>query len=612
MAKCAIFVTNEQQEESARAVLRERGEDIGIYMTHPLRVHDEAMDIVRREGIQVIIARGGVALEFKKCTEIPVIDLVLTVQELGMLLIEAKAILKKPRPTIALITYENMVGDMSDVEVLFGVKLRIYYVTNLDEMRPATLRAANDGADLAIGGIYVKAACEDISMPYLSNPAGKASVRHALQIASRVSYSIDLQERDSAEQNALLNFAFNGIMRLDRDGRIVTMNRRAESMLELSEAEARGRHISDCIPAIDPERLEKEVFGAGDELFLSFRSGEDAIAVSIAPIQGESAIVSCFDIEGISSFEREARSELQSTGPGGKYSYKWLSSMAEEHTPYLKSLNDQAQVDDCVLISGGGSLERSRSAAFIHFNGLRREGRFCSLSAASYSPEEQAEALFGTLEHPGAIAMADGGTLFIDELELLSPPCQQRLFRLLSDNILVCRDGYRAVDIRVIAGSAGELADLSEAGRFHTELYYFVSARSLAVPPLTGCPNAIVKWGAYYLERSCAAYGRFTLMTKAARRTLGAQLWPGGHAQLMSFCRRAAAENYRRVLDDTAVLRLLNGPAAVEPESHSADGEREQLVRLIEKYGGNRALMANELCISKTTLWRRMKQYGLM
>ena len=78
--------------------------------------------------------------------------------------------------------------------------------------------------------------------------------------------------------------------------------------------------------------------------------------------------------------------------------------------------------------------------------------------------------------HPGetlasiaaaAIAMADGGTLFIDELELLSPPCQQRLFRLLSDNILVCRDGYRAVDIRVIAGSAGELAAKLEelAGR---------------------------------------------------------------------------------------------------------------------------------------------------
>ncbi len=623
MAKCAIFVTTQQRADTAEAVLLELGEDnIPVYITHPLRVGGEAMGIVRSEGIQVIIARGAVATEFRKCTSLPVVDIVLTIQELGMLILEAKSKLRMNHPTIALIAQKNMFGDLSDVDVLFGVKLRTYYVDSLDDMSAATRRAANDGADIAVGGIYVQETCKEIGLPYMSHNGGKASVINALRIAKQISYTIDLQERNNAERSALLNFSFNGIIQLDHLGRIVTMNRRAESLLDIPSYEAEGQHICDLIPEIDRDRLKSEVYGSGEELFRTFWNGDDAIAVSVAPVKDgssvRSAIVSYYDIDRMSSFEREARSTLGSyeAALDSSLSYKWLSSMAEEQFPFVRALNDAAQYEDCLLLSGGGVVERGYCAAFIRANGLRRDLPFVTVSAASYDQSEQAAALFGTPDTDGAVQLASGGTLFIDEIDKLTPECQSRLLQLVCNGQLVSGGHSQPVDVRVICGSGTDLEKLCGNGRFRRDLLLAISVNSLHIPPLAGCPNAIFKWSTYYLEKYCSQYGRFNVFTKPAKRLLAAQPWSEGHIELQVFCRLCAREATRRALDEATVARLLKAssgsreiPARHEP---SSGGEKAQIQSLIDKYGGDRALIAEEMQMSKTTLWRRMKKYGLI
>ncbi|MGE4354602.1 MAG: sigma 54-interacting transcriptional regulator, partial [Oscillospiraceae bacterium] len=591
--------------------------------THPLCVAGEAMDLVRKNNIQVIIARGGVSLAFHKCTDLPIVDMVVTVQELGMLIVEAKARLKKEHPTIAIIGYPNMFCDLSDIEILFGIRLKTYYVSSLDEMAPSTRRAAADGTDLAIGGIYVKAACEELGLPYLNSPAGTASVRYALQIASHVSYTIDLQQRTNSESNTLLNFSFNGIMKLDREGKIVTMNPSAESLLDVSSAEVLGQHISVLIPAIDPDQLNDTVFQAADELFSTFWHSDDAIAVSIAPVlvdgKVDAAILSCYDIEKMSNFEKEARFDLYNgNADRTKYTYKWLTAMTDENTPFIRSMDNYAQYDECVLLSCKNSVERLYAANFIYTNSLRRDFPFADVSAASYPREAQLDALFGSNDSPGEIASANGGTIFIDEIEALTPACQQRLFRLIKDKKFISRGGNCYLDIRFIIGTAANLKILCENGEFRWDLYYAVNAVALNIPPLEGCPNEIVKWATFYVNKYCESYGRYMLLTKAARRIIGTQPWKGGHAELRSFCKKIASDVTKRVLDEATANRLLKQiafektDAPTMPTSPDHTLEEERIRRLIEKYSGNRNLIAEEMRISKTTLWRRMKKYGLV
>lgn len=617
MAKCALFVTTLQQKENALDVLSEMGLNMPVYLTHPLSVEREAMELVRKNNIQVIIARGGVALAFRECTDLPIVDTVITVQELGMLMVQAKAMLKIERPRIAIIGYSNMLCDLSDIDFLFGIELRTYLVSNLEEMEPCTRRAFDEGADLAIGGIYVKAACEQLGLPYMDNPAGRASYRHVLQIASSVAYTIDLQQRTNLERNTLLNFSFNGIIKLDNSGKIITMNHSAESLFDTSVAEVLGQHISQIIPSIDTDRLDTEVFGDGSELFFTFWNERDAIATSIAPIlvdgKTDAAIVSCYDVEKMARFEKEARLDLYSgAARREEHSYKWLTGMTYENTPFIKSLNNYTQYDECILLLGPHSIERQYCANFIHTNSLRRDLPFIELSAAAYTHAQQ----LAMFSDDGETLAVNGGTLFIDEVEKLCPECQHRLSYLIAHKRLTSRPTAKYLDLRLVIGTRCNLYEKCKSGEFSWDLYYAINAITLEIPPLKGCANEISNWANFYINKYCEAYGRYIMVTKTSRRIISAQPWSGGHAELRSFCKKVAIEITKRVLDEANTARILKliafeeQPPATTPDENSP--EKDRIILLIEKHNGNRALIAEELGISKPTLWRRMTKYELL
>ena len=163
-----------------------------------------------------------------------------------------------------------------------------------------------------------------------------------------------------------------------------------------------------------------------------------------------------------------------------------------------------------------------------------------------------------------------------------------------------------------------ELAPKLEAGVFQPELYYLRTPLRLSLPPLRTRPDDLNQAIDMCLDDCVVKFNRYVVLTREARRLLMDYPWPGNYIQLRAFLERMVLTAPARTVNDGYVRSLLEElyplpvvraqgqalPAAVSPEA-------ARLAEVLSRNGGSRAAAAAELGISKTTLWRRMKQYGI-
>ena len=163
-----------------------------------------------------------------------------------------------------------------------------------------------------------------------------------------------------------------------------------------------------------------------------------------------------------------------------------------------------------------------------------------------------------------------------------------------------------------------ELAPKLEAGVFQPELYYLLTPLRLSLPPLRTRPDDLNQAIDMCLDDCVVKFNRYVVLTREARRLLMDYPWPGNYIQLRAFLERMVLTAPARTVNDGYVRSLLEElyplpvvraqgqalPTAVSPEA-------ARLAEVLSRNGGSRAAAAAELGISKTTLWRRMKQYGI-
>ena len=152
MGKIVLLVSREEMLYQAHNILQEKK-----YEIQEMRViSTEAAVIEARraiaDGASIIIARGLQASLIKQYTDAPVVEIMLTAQEMALLVMRAKQIIRKPKPAIAVIGFKNMFCDMSYFDEIYGIELRTYFVKQGSELPGAVARAVEDEADLIIGG----------------------------------------------------------------------------------------------------------------------------------------------------------------------------------------------------------------------------------------------------------------------------------------------------------------------------------------------------------------------------------------------------------------------------------------------------------------------------
>ncbi|MFE8597094.1 sigma-54-dependent transcriptional regulator [Archangium violaceum] len=212
-----------------------------------------------------------------------------------------------------------------------------------------------------------------------------------------------------------------------------------------------------------------------------------------------------------------------------------------------------AQQEETLLVSGATGAGKSRLARWCHERSERRRGAFEVLDLVTVPEELQMAELFGwkkgaftgaMRDNVGSVARAEGGTLFIDEIDKLSLKAQAGLLHLLEERSyrpLGEGTGEKRADVRFIIGTNAELLGAVRAGRFREDLYYRVNVLPIRMPPLDERRDEIPLWARYMVgrrhrERVPSGLAR---LTEGAERLLSGSSWPGNLRQLDNIVRRA-------------------------------------------------------------------------
>lgn len=212
-----------------------------------------------------------------------------------------------------------------------------------------------------------------------------------------------------------------------------------------------------------------------------------------------------------------------------------------------------AEQEEILLITGPTGAGKSRFARFCHAQSPRREGPFVYVDLLSIPDELQLGELFGwkkgafsgaTADNPGAVARAEGGTLFIDEIDKLSMRAQAGLLHVLEERSyrsLGDSGGERKANVRFLVGTNARLEEAVKAGNFREDLYYRVNVLPLRLPPLDERMEEIGLWAAYMVARRHQerAVAGSACISEAAVALLERRSWPGNLRQLDNVIRRA-------------------------------------------------------------------------
>ena len=308
-----------------------------------------------------------------------------------------------------------------------------------------------------------------------------------------------------------------------------------------------------------------------------------------------------------------------------------FGSIYTENVSMKKVLEDAktfALSESPILIYGQAGIEDYLIAEAVHNNSNRKAGPYVSINMRGMDKEHQMEELFRRepveshrdMAGKGAMIKADHGTLFIKGMEHLTLRVQHQILRTMLSRAQMRTDAQPidALDVRIIGSSKVDLKQMVQQGTFSEEFYYMLQGLTLKVPSL----NQRVEDLRHYFDREIGRYSemynRHLKITDGGYQKLARLPWNGNTIQLKAFCERLVLSTEKRVVDEIVLQKLFE---ELYPEMKEIKGESRtviyrspesiELSEILERCHGNRNLAAKELGISTTTLWRRMKKYGV-
>jgi DNA-binding NtrC family response regulator len=305
-----------------------------------------------------------------------------------------------------------------------------------------------------------------------------------------------------------------------------------------------------------------------------------------------------------------------------------LIASSAEMAQVLDLVGRVAPTDATVLIHGESGTGKEVIAKALHHASKRAGGRFVAINCGAL-PETLLESeIFGHVKgaftgagtnKKGLYEEAHGGTLFLDEIGEMTPALQVKLLRALQSGEVRPVGSTQAitVDARVVAATNRDLEPMIRQGIFREDLFYRLNVIPIALPPLRERREDIPLLAEHFLARFAQRQDRALRLSAGAMERLLRYSWPGNVRELENAMERTAILARAETVEPGDLpphvgAGLALGPApALAAEQTLAEAERAHIVQILERYGWNHSRAAEALGIGRTTLWRKLKDYGV-
>jgi PAS domain S-box-containing protein len=434
--------------------------------------------------------------------------------------------------------------------------------------------------------------------------------------------------------NVILNSIADGVFTTDHEGKITFINKAAEEITGFSSKEALGHFCFDIFRAdICQSRCAlKETLKTKKEIIdlpatILKKGGQKVpISISTAVLKDERGQI----IGGVETFRdlsviEELKKELFQ-----KYTLGDIISKNHLIHDIFNILPNIAESDSTVLIQGASGTGKELFAKAIHNLSRRKEKPFIKVNCGALPDTLLESELFGYIkgaftdakkDKPGRFALANGGTIFLDEVGDMSPSLQVKLLRVLQEKEFepLGATSPRKTDVRIIAATNKDLSKLISEGKFRDDLFYRLNVVKIELPPLSQRREDIPLLIDAFIQKFNAKMGKQIVgVSDQALRLLLKHDYPGNIRELENIIEHAFVLCRGERIDfDCLPKEITEGQKGdylsmpLQEETPFEKAETEVIEKILKKYDGNRIKTAQELGIDRTTLWRKIKKYGL-
>jgi propionate catabolism operon transcriptional regulator len=630
MIKITFIIPYSDIWDKVQGFLKEVNEKGIIFET--VHMVGTQVDPLEMKDSDIIVARGVTYLTLKKkFKDVSMIEIAVTGYDIIRAVNECK---KRYNPSkIAIIGSESIIYEIDDLAEILNVKIEVYKIRNEEDAQCALVKAKESGADAIVAGLTAYEMGQKEGWPCALIKTGEEAIRLAIKAALNAAHVVQTERAKAELVKVILDNTKDGIVAVDREGIITAINRAAYKTFKIPKTQdLKGTHVNGVMSDTDFLRVMES---GEEELGVIKTINDTMVASDHIPIKVESqnvgAVCTFQNVAKIQEIESKVRKEMSSKGLVAKYSFGNIVGKSKELNVAIQTAYKYSKVDSNILIIGETGTGKELFAQSIHNTSNRSIQPFVAINCAAV-PENLLESeLFGYVEGAfsgavkggkiGLFELAHNGTIFLDEISELPYNLQAKLLRVLQEKEIRRIGGNKVVpvDVRIISAANIELKEKVKLGQFRQDLLYRLDVLSLKIPPLRKRGEDIENIAKYHIDRYCKQYDKSVpVMTSEAIEELRNYSWPGNIRELRNICERLVVLTEKDVIQRADVRNLLdmydqqidNDKTEISTKENSIANEEnmDDLLKLMKLVKVNKTDMANVLGMSRTTLWRRLKE----
>ncbi len=584
----------------------------------------EANNMIKAHKVKIIIARASTADYLREKLDIPIIKIEIT----NFDVIKTLKSMDVTENSVVLLNHftdEDRI-DIQTISEIMNIQLDVKYFENERDINHHLNMLATDNDLQSVVGTAecVASTAGRKGIQSLIVYSQEESITEALHRSKEAVKNLLKEETKQRHLETIISHAFDGVISTNQDGYITVCNDVAANYIGVFENEIIHSYYSDIhIP------LFKKLFGDGQNVTKHIiNNGKQKFVLNRNHLGEESYVITFQEVETLVESDSNIRSKLYNRGFFAKYRFEDIVYRDKEMEQTLYLAKAYSKSEGNILIYGESGTGKELFAQSIHNESLRSKGPFVAINCAAL-PENLLESeLFGYDEgaftgakkggKPGLFEMAHKGTIFLDEIGEVSKSLQARLLRVLQEKEVMRIGGEKIipVDVRVIAATNKNLKESMEKQKFREDLYYRLNILYIHIPPLrkrAKCIELLID--ALLLKHG----GQPEFITDALKEDFKRYNWPGNIRELENFIERIIT--IKQHLHEDVPLTMIKHAFQPKLEEDAItddyirvrvrslqEMETEIYDQLLKKFDNNKTIVANKLGISRTTLWKKIKE----